>query len=715
MSTNHLASERSPYLLQHADNPVDWYPWGEEAFARAREEGKPIFLSIGYSTCHWCHVMARESFEDAEIAAFLNEHFISVKVDREERPDVDRVYMTFVQATTGGGGWPMSVWLTPDLEPIFGGTYFPPDDRGGRRGFLSILGELAHLWENDREKVLGQGERTVAALRQYAQQATGDPGPLDPGSIQTAYRHLRGAYDEDWGGFGGAPKFPQPSNLFLLHRLAAKGGDDDSVRTESLRMSTGTHRAMVAGGMIDHLGGGFHRYSVDATWHVPHFEKMLYDQAQLARSYLELYQLTGDDSWAVVVEGILDYVRRDMTHTDGGFYSAEDADSTDPETGEHTEGAFYVWTAEEIRAALGDDADLFIRHHGVKEGGNVDPANDPHGEFRGKNILVGRTSIEETAKAFDLDVAAASARIERSRKTLFDLRERRPHPQLDDKVITAWNGLMISAFARAHRGLGRVADLETAARAADFIRTRLWDPEVMRLYRNFRGSRSTIRGFCEDYAYLIQGLIDLYEAGGDLQWLHWAYQLQGVQDELFLDESDGGYFDSGRGDPSVLVRMKEDYDGAEPAPSSVAAFNLLRLGRMLGRSELEEAGRKTIEAFAAQWSKAPQAMPFMLTAMSLAVNPSREIVLNGAFGQPEFEALRGEVNHRFLPDAVTVYAISGQTVPEGLFAGIAAESLVVSGESEIPMARVCQDFACRLPVSAAGDLAGLLDENGQTE
>jgi uncharacterized protein YyaL (SSP411 family) len=624
--------------------------------------------------------------------------------------------MTFVQATTGSGGWPMSVWLTPDLEPIFGGTYFPPDDRGGRRGFLSILRELARLWEDDREKVLGQGEKTVMALRQYAEQATREPGPLDPEKIQTCFQHLRSAYDEDWGGFGGAPKFPQPSNLLLLHRLAGPGRDDDSTAKESLRMSIGTHRAMVAGGMIDHLGGGFHRYSVDATWHVPHFEKMLYDQAQLARSYLELYQLTGDKSWAEIVVGILDYVRRDMTHPDGGFYSAEDADSTDPETGEHAEGAFYVWTAEEIRAALGDDAGLFIRHHGVMEDGNVDPANDPHGEFRGVNILVGRTSIEETAKAFNLEVEVAAASIKRSRKTLFDLRERRPRPHLDDKVITAWNGLMISAFARAYRGLGRSADLETAVRAADFVRTHLWDLEAKRLYRNFRGGRSAVEGFCADYAALIHGLIDLYEASGDLRWLNWAFQLQRVQDKLFWDETGGGYFDSGSSDPSVLVRMKEDYDGAEPTPSSVAALNLLRLGRMLGRSELEETGRKTIEAFAAQWGKMPQAMPYMMTALSFAVDPSREIVLNGAFGQTEFEALRSEINRRFLPDAVLVYAVEGQVVPEGLFAGIAAESLIVARESEVPMARVCQNFACRLPVSKPVDLVGILDgENSSAQ
>jgi uncharacterized protein YyaL (SSP411 family) len=716
MSTNHLASERSPYLLQHADNPVDWYPWGEEAFSRAREEVKPIFLSIGYSTCHWCHVMARESFQDEEVAAFLNEHFISVKVDREERPDVDRVYMTYVQATTGSGGWPMSVWLTPDLEPIFGGTYFPPDNRSGRRGFLSILRELARLWKDDREKVLGQGENTVTALRQFAERGTGEPGPLDPEKVLTCYRNLRGAYDEARGGFGGAPKFPQPSNLLLLHWLAATGRDNDSTAKDCLSMSIGTHRAMAAGGMIDHLGGGFHRYSVDATWHVPHFEKMLYDQAQLARTYLELYQLTGDRSWAGIVVGILDYVRRDMTHPDGGFYSAEDADSTDPESGEHAEGAFYVWTAEEIRTALGDDAGVFIRHHGVMEGGNVNPANDPHGEFHGKNILVGRVSIEETARALNLEVEAASALIERSRKTLFDLRERRPRPHLDDKVITAWNGLMISAFARAYRGLGRVADLETARRAAEFVRTHLWDPEAMRLYRNSRGGRGTVQGFCEDYAAFIQGLIDLYEAGGDLQWLNWAFQLQGVQDELFWDETGGGYFDSGSSDPSVLIRMKEDYDGAEPAPSSVAALNLLRLGRMLGRPELEEAARRTIEAFAAQWSKAPQAMPYMLTALGFAVNPSREIVLNGAFGQIEFEALRSETNRRFMPDAVLVYAVDGQVMPDGLWAGIAAESLIVARESEVPMARVCQNFACRLPVSIPVDLAGILDgENSSAQ
>jgi len=709
MTTNHLASETSPYLLQHAANPVDWYPWGEEAFARARQEEKPIFLSIGYSTCHWCHVMARESFENEEIAAYMNEHFINVKVDREERPDVDRVYMTYVQAMTGSGGWPMSVWLTPELEPIFGGTYFPPEDQGGRRGFPGILRALARAWAEDRDKVLEQSGNTARALAAYAAQATGQPGALDPDKPRAVFDHLKKIYDETHGGFGGAPKFPQGSNLLLLHRLAASDREDPSLRAESLQMSIGTHAAMAAGGVYDHLGGGFHRYSVDAAWHVPHFEKMLYDQAQLAWTYLELYQLTGDARNAAVVSDILDYVRRDMTHPEGGFYSAEDADSTDPSTGEHAEGAFYVWTADEIRAALApEDAVIFMRHHGVREEGNVDPSSDPHGEFPGKNILVNRWTVEETAAALDLAPESVATSLKASRETLFAVRARRPRPHLDDKVITAWNGLMITACARAYRGLGRSEDLEAAVRAATFIRSQLWDEETARLHRTWRGGRSEVEGFCVDYAYLVQGLIDLYEAGGDLEWLVWADQLQGVQDALFLDDSAGGYFDTGLGDPTVLVRLKEDYDGAEPTPSSVSALNLLRLGRMLGRAEYEQRGRETIEAFASQWGKVPQAMPFMLLAMEFAVNPPREIVLNGSPGQPEFQALRQEIDRRFLPDAVTVYALDGQVVPAGLFAGLAAESLVVAAESGEPLVRVCQDFSCRLPISNPVDLAALL-------
>lgn len=653
--------------------------------------------------------MERESFENPEIAAFLNEHFVSIKVDREERPDVDRVYMTYVQATTGSGGWPMSVWLTPELQPVLGGTYFPPDDRGGRRGFKSMLEELARLWDDQRDKVVGQGEHTAKILQQYAAHATQAPGPLDPEVLRACFDHLSESFDSAHGGFGGAPKFPRPANLLLLHRLAASADQPDEVRAESLRMSLETHRAMASGGMIDHLAGGFHRYTVDASWHVPHFEKMLYDQGQLAWSYLELYQLSGDRVWADIACSVLDYVSRDMTHPGGGFYSAEDADSTDAVTGERGEGSFYVWTGEEIDAVLGDEAEIFRRYHGVREQGNVDPGSDPQGEFGGKNILVSRQSVDDTATGLGLPVEEVTDSLERSRLRLLEVRNQRPRPHLDDKIITAWNGLMISAYARSFRALGRQSDLAAAEKAAGFLRERLWDAAEERLYRIFRQGRSEVEGFCEDYAYLIQGLIDLYEADGTMAWLHWAYQLQTVQDALFWDEENGGYFDSRAGDASVLVRMKEDYDGAEPAPSSVAAANLIRLGRMLGRSEMEERGRGTIEAFAGQWSKLPQAMPQMLMALQQAIHPSQEIVLNGSRKDPAYTALRREIDTRFLPDAVVVYALVNEPVPEGLFEGIAAESLVVAAESEVPLARVCQDFACRMPVSEPTDLADLLD------
>jgi uncharacterized protein YyaL (SSP411 family) len=507
--TNRLARERSPYLLQHAHNPVDWYAWGPEAFDRARREDKPIFLSIGYSTCHWCHVMEHESFEDASVAQVLNEHFVSIKVDREERPDVDRVYMMFVQATTGAGGWPMSVWLTPDLQPFFGGTYFPPTSRWGRPGFVEILEQLSRAWRTERTQIVDSAADVIERLRASsgADGAAPDRAPIAGlDALETGIAAFGQAFDARHGGFGGAPKFPRPSELvFLLHAHALTGSH------EARRMAVETLRAMALGGLRDQIGGGFHRYSVDAEWRVPHFEKMLYDQAQLAIAYLEAAQVTGEEFYAVVAEDTLEYVRRDLTSPEGAFFSAEDADSEVPshagaaEPAEKREGAFYVWTAGEIARLTAADAPIVSRRFGVEPRGNA-PA-DPQGEFADQNILYIAQPIDDIAARVGVSEADVMDALGRARETLFAARETRPRPHRDDKVLTAWNGLMIAAYARAARVLvdspRRDEWRGMAERAAGWIRDHLWQPDTRTLLRRYRDGEAAIEGFCEDYAYLV--------------------------------------------------------------------------------------------------------------------------------------------------------------------------------------------------------------------
>src|SRR5437588_11317171 len=623
--SNRLVQEKSPYLLQHAQNPVEWFPWGKEAFEKARREGKPIFLSIGYSTCHWCHVMAHESFEDAATAEIMNREFVNIKVDREERPDVDRVYMTFVQATTGGGGWPMSVWLTPRLEPFVGGTYFPPEDRFGHPAFKRVLQRITEAWKNDRAKISSQGANIVDALREAAKDQT-SAGKIDAVILESAYQQLARTFDAHDGGFGSAPKFPRPVTLNLLTRFHARNPDSDSGQ-HALEMVLLTLRKMAAGGLHDHIGGGFHRYSVDAHWHVPHFEKMLYDQAQVAIAFLDACQITGDAECAATVPDILDYVRRDMTSPEGGFYSDEDADSpvvagiADPGHRKSAEGAFYVWTKQEIDDALGEDGPIFSFHCGVEENGNAPAGADPHGEFVGKKILIERHSLAETAQfrstgvspagptgvspVDDEDQEAIRGLLAQSRQKLFSIRNKRPRPHLDDKIIAAWNGLMISAFARGAQVLDDASHLETATRAAEFIRANLYDESRQILFRSYREGPGAVEGFADDYAFVIQGLLDLYEASFEIRWLKFALELQRQMDALFWDNENGGYFTVTGRDSNILLRMKEDNDSAEPAASSVAALNLARLVAIRSDPELLARAKKTVNAFARQLAHFP--------------------------------------------------------------------------------------------------------------
>ncbi|MDB6093278.1 MAG: hypothetical protein JWM32_840 [Verrucomicrobia bacterium] len=717
---NQLAAEKSPYLLQHADNPVHWLPWGDAAFARARAEQKPIFLSIGYSTCHWCHVMAHESFEDSDTAAILNEHFIPIKVDREERPDVDKVYMSYVQAMTGHGGWPLSAWLTPDLKPFYGGTYFPPEDRHGRPGFPSILSTIARGWREERAKLVSEGDRAIATLREHYEEKGGTaPGEEDltiagGTAFEKCFQYFYEAFDAENGGFGGAPKFPRASNLDFLFRCAAIQGVKSETGAEAVRLATYTLRRMAGGGIHDQVGGGYHRYSVDEAWFVPHFEKMLYDQAQIAVNFIEARQATGDERFAWMARDIFDYTLRELRSPAGGFFTAEDADSAVAgEPGKHAEGAFYVWTKAELDAVLPSNVAGFINaHFGVLENGNVDPSRDPHREFTGKNIFAQRQTLSASAAQFGLSPDQANDALLGALETLRAVRSRRPHPLLDDKVVTANNGLMISALARAHQVLepdlaGSAAPyLQAATAAAKFVGRELCDDSGAVLFRSWREGRGAAEGFAEDYAYFIQGLLDLYEASFDLRWLQWAERLQATMDARFGDEARGGYFNSGAGDASIVLRLKEDYDGAEPAPSSVAALNLLRLASMLNDEALGRRALRTIEAFRTQWSGTPQSMPGMLCALALALEPSRQVVLVGSPNEADFRTLKNVLNENLGPRRAAL-AITSESDRTWLAARAPwlADMKPIDGKAT---AYVCEQFTCLPPVSGPGELRRIL-------
>jgi uncharacterized protein YyaL (SSP411 family) len=729
MHTNRLAQEKSPYLLQHAHNPVDWYAWGSEAFGKARAEDKPIFLSIGYSTCHWCHVMERESFENDQIAELLNRDYISIKVDREERPDVDRVYMTFVQATTGGGGWPMSVWLTPDLKPFYGGTYFPPANRYGHPGFGSVLTQIATAWRSDREKI-DESARDVVAQLQKSSTVQGRVGAAEGAireALESGFYVFRRTFDSKLGGFGNAPKFPRPSVFNFLLRYYAS-----TERQEALDMVLLTLLEMAKGGMHDQLGGGFHRYSVDERWFVPHFEKMLYDQAQLAASYVEAFQITGDEQYAQIARTTLDYVLRDMTDAGGGFYSAEDADSAVDAAHPHqkSEGAFYIWSADEIRELLPHPEDFF-RRYGVLDGGNVE--NDPHGEFIGKNILyraepvdadLGLDRLRASHKQIltpglahmatvlqqnrlELKEMIAQENVKNpddARRILLASRGMRPRPHLDDKILTAWNGLMISAFARAGAALDEPRYAEAARRAAEFIIESMYSDGV--LLRRYRAGDAAIPGFLDDYSMFAQALLDLYETQFDRCHLDLAIQLTDKMRERFEDREKGGFFSSREGDDSLVMRMKDDYDGAEPSGNSIAAMNLLRLAQMTNRLEYREAAERIIAAFEPRLAVASAALPQMLAACEFLTSEPQQIVIVGDKKSADTLELLRVLFTRFAPNRV-VLLIDSDATRTALSSAIPS----IGGMHKLDgraAAYVCRDYACQLPVSNPAELDGLL-------
>jgi hypothetical protein len=703
---NRLARERSPYLLQHAENPVDWYPWGDEAFAAARASDKPIFLSIGYSTCHWCHVMEHESFENGSLAAVLNEHFVSIKVDREERPDVDRVYMTFVQATTGSGGWPMSVWLTPELKPFYGGTYFPPESKWGRPGFVDILQEIARVWKAERTKVVDSAEALTSRLRTIEPAA---PSASVPGTdaLERTVKQFRDAFSPRLGGFGEAPKFPRPSELLFLLREHARTGDVDA-REMVLR----TLRAMALGGMRDHIGGGFHRYSVDAEWRVPHFEKMLYDQAQIVLALAEAAQVSGDRFYSEVAEDTVQYVLREMTDAGGGFFSAEDADSVPPETPEarKMEGAYYLWRAGELDELLGADAGVVKIRFGVEPGGNA--PQDPQQEFTGKNLLYIARSIDDIAAQTGKPVADVVDILNRTRLQMFDARLGRPRPQRDDKILTAWNGLMIAACARVARLLSGLGDdgvsvaqpyLDAARRSAGFIRASMWNADSKTLLRRYRAGAAEIEGYAEDYAYLVSGLLELFQADADPAWLEWAITLQRRQDELFWDEAAGGWFSTTGRDPSVLIRMKEDYDGAEPTASSVSVMNLLTLSHLVHEPAWNDRIERTLRLFGPRLEQMGRGVPMMAAALSTSIAGLQQVVL--VDGQAGDQELRRALALEYRPFAIQLRVTADrQSALSGRLPFIAGMKPV----DGLAAAYVCRDFTCLQPVTSIDALQSVL-------
>lgn len=680
MGTNALSNEKSPYLKQHANNPVDWLPWGEIAFEKARLENKPIFLSIGYSTCHWCHVMAHESFEDESVAQVLNQHFVPVKIDREERPDIDRVYMLFVQASTGSGGWPMSVWLTPELKPFYGGTYFPPDGAYGRPGFRTVLQHLADAWRNDRARIIESSESVTSQLDALSAQGKG-LAIAGRELVTAAYNHFRRTFDSHYGGFGAAPKFPRPVGLNFLFRFATENAPQSE---EAIQMATVTLRAMAAGGMHDHLGGGFHRYAVDERWFVPHFEKMLYDQAQLAIAYIEAFQVTSDSFFASVAEDILQYVMRDLISPEGCFYSAEDADSTDPENHAlHGEGAFYIWRQREIEATLGVDAGPFCAYFGVQPNGNVEV--DPQGEFRGRNILSVSGDIKRLPE------------FRESCRKLLAVRTARPRPHLDGKVLTSWNSLMISAFARAAGVLDNSAYLEAAINAANFLLEHNYNAESGRLLRRYVDGEAAIAAFADDYTFLAAALVDLFEVTGVPSYLQTAASLVTRGLKKFEDAKNGGFFSTENGASDVLLRLKDEYDGAEPSTNSVAIDVLLRLAHLTGNHEFQSMADRAISWLAAKVQSQPAVAPAGLAAIMRTFSPPSQVVVRCAEISAAATAFARTYRARFSPNvAVLLLPDASQKTLESIAPFLAT----LGRESRFTVYR-CSNFACELPEQVA--------------
>jgi len=687
---NRLVFEKSPYLLQHATNPVNWHPWNEETFQKAKDQDKPVFLSIGYSTCHWCHVMEHESFEDPQVASLINLNFIPIKVDREERPDIDQIYMAVCQAVTGTGGWPLTIILTPDREPFFAGTYFPKESRFGRTGLMELIPKLAELWQNMRGELLESADQILSYLRQDSQPSSGE---LNKEIFDKAYQQLSSRFDSVQGGFGSAPKFPSAHNLVFLIRYWYHSGHD-----HALEMVEKTLQKIRLGGIFDQIGFGFHRYSTDPNWLLPHFEKMLYDQAMLVMAYVEVYQATGKNEYAQTAREILTYVLRDMTSPEGGFYSAEDADS------EGEEGLFYLWTPAEFREYLGDEgSDLFINLLNLEEGGNF--TDEATKTKTGKNILYLNKPLDELAPDIDLSGNQLVDLWNKTRQMLFGIREKRIHPMKDDKILTDWNGLMIAACAKAASVLEEPLYAMAAKNAADFI----WDKlrgEDGKLLKRYRDGEAGLPAHLDDYAYLVWGFLELYEAVFDPVYLQRAIDLNQMMLSEFWDDQNGGLFFTAAGQADLIVRKKEIYDGAVPSGNSIAAFNLLRIGRMTANPELEEKARLIGSAFSDQVTPVPMGYTQLLSAMIFALGSTYEVVITGDAEGDDTKSMLDALNSAYIPNKVTLFRPIDEkgSIIDGL-AEYTANQNSIDGKAT---AYVCKNYTCSAPTTDINEMLNLL-------
>ncbi len=679
--TNRLSNEASPYLQQHQHNPVDWYPWGEEAFNKARNDQKPILLSIGYSTCHWCHVMERESFENEATAKVMNEHFVCIKLDREERPDVDKIYMTFVQATTGSGGWPLNVWLTPDLKPFYGGTYFPPLAKFGKPSFTDVLRQLAEAWKTQRKDILASANDISQRIGESIALKAKANIKLDPLWLDKAVSQFKTQYDPRFGGFGNAPKFPRPSLPLLLLRHAHRTGDH-----EGIRMVLNTCDRMAAGGMYDQIGGGFARYSVDEKWLVPHFEKMLYDNAQLLNLYLDAHLVSGDQRHANVARDILRYILRDMRHKDGGFYSAEDADS------EGKEGKFYCWTEAELKALLTpEEFALTKRRYGITVHGNFEDHSDPD-PLKGQNVL----SIVDP-KLTD----AERKLLDSANKKMFDVRAKRVRPHLDDKILSSWNGLMLGAMARAAVILGEPTYLKAAEANLAFLRKNsgLWDAESKTLYHRWREDKRDEVQLLDAYAFLLDGVLHLYEVTLDPEHLRFAIDLAGTMKAKFYDETNGGFWQSAHTE-NLILQVKEDYDGAVPSGNSVAALALLRLSKITDQKQFTDMAEKSLLLFSDNLANSPSAVPYLLQALDFLVHEPRRAVITGDPKSAEGRSLIAAAHGAYQPNKVVLGV-----------AGPVEEFAKTLPEEKKSMVYLCTGTACQPPTSDTFKLREMMSSN----
>ena len=694
---NRLITEKSPYLLQHAYNPVDWYPWGEEAFQRARQLDRPVFLSIGYSTCHWCHVMEKESFEDREVAELMNETFVSIKVDREERPDIDHLYMTVCQMMTGGGGWPLNVVLTPDQKPFFAGTYFPKHTRSGRIGILDLSRRIKELWTNDRKTILGSAEKVLSALHQIPNEIPGDP--VDESVLFTAFRQLEQRFDQRYGGFGAAPKFPTPHNLLFLFRYWYRTKTD-----RALEMALKTLTEMSLGGIHDHIGFGFHRYSTDEKWLVPHFEKMLYDQALLAMAFVEAYQITHDEEYKTTADSIFRYVLRDMKAPNGAFYSAEDADS------EGEEGKFYTWSWDEVEQTLApDEFRVFQQVFNINPEGNY--REEASGEITGVNILHLSKPLPSHAEDLGIDPETLEQVIENARQKLFAIRSSRIRPHRDDKILTDWNGLMIAALAKAAQAFGNAHYSDAAVKAADFI-VRTMRDDNGRLLHRYRDNEAAIISTIDDYAFLIWGLTNLYEAVFDEKYLSSAIELTKDMVERFWDPSSGGFYISANDSEKLLVRNKDVYDGATPSGNSVALLSLKKLAAITGSSQWEELAHGLEKALSGNIRQLPSAYTFFLCAVEQNFSPSQEVVLVGRRDDPLLLDMISSLGESFLPHKVVILkSLDRSNSSLERFVPYIKTFECVDGKAT---AYVCKNHRCLLPTTDAASMMALITESASS-